>query len=259
MEHLLESLMNYAGGTNPEDSLRTISNETLENGASICIFELGGFEQRFVASVFRTEDGANLGSLRMRVGKLNRQTQLNRQRISDFLEGKYINYEPKPQLDFDEDQEDEIWIDFDSSSSYFDPDFPSDENQLLDELVSFLDEARSTHFAILDWQSNLGEPEGAMVSSWIGDLEDPIYQDDADLDEYVALANHLTQQLVFTTSGNLRFETLREAEQYMIDHIPESLGMVCEHGGEVFTFENALQDIRNRAFPWIGGISISIS
>lgn len=263
MDHIFDSLLEYAGGTNRDDSVRILSRKPLEDGISICIFELGGYEQMYVASVFETGDGSVVGSLRLQVGKLNRETQLNRLRISDFLSGKYINYEPKPQVNFDEDQEDEVWIEFDSLISYYEPNFPADEEELLSQLTSFLDEARGSHSAILEWQSDLGEKESALVSSWTGGLEDPIretsYLDDTDMDEFVALANYWTQKLVFQGKENLRFETLKEAEQFLIDQIPESLELVCEHDGEVMTFENALREIRNRSFPWMGGISISVS
>jgi hypothetical protein len=263
MDHIFESLLEYAGGTNRNDSVRLLANKPLEDGISICIFELGGYEQMFVASVFKTGDGSIVGTLRLRVGQLNRQTQLNRLRISDFLSGKYINYAPRPQVNFDEDQDDEIWIEFDSLSSYYEPDLPSNEEELLNQLVTFLDEARGSHSAILEWQSDLEETQDAMVSKWTGGLEDPIressYLDDTDMDEFVALANYLTQKLVFRSNENLRFETLKEAEQFLIDQIPESLDLVCEHDGAVLTFENALRDIRNRSFPWIGGISFSVS
>lgn len=263
MEHIFESLLEYAGGTNPDDSVRLLTKKELEDGISLCIFELGGYEQMFVASVAKTGDGSVVGSLRLRVGKLSQQTQLNRLRISDFLSGKYLNSEPRPQVNFDDDQEDEIWIQFDSVISYYEPDMPSDEDELLSQLIAFLIEARESHSAILEWQSDLEEAEGAMVSKWTGGLDDPIressYLDDTDLEEFAALANHLTQNLVFRGRENLRFETLKEAEQFLIDQIPESLEMVCEHDGSVLTFENALRDIRNRSFPWIGGISINVS
>lgn len=263
MKQVFERLLEYAGGSNRDRSLRKLSEETLEDGIFICVFQLGGYEQMFVASFFRTGDGSFIASLLSRIGALDGPTQLDRLRVSDFLSGKYINYEPRPHVSFDEGPDQEIWIKFDSLTSYSDPLTTSDEEELLEQLIAFLEEARGSQSSVFEWQSDLEEPREALLAEWTGALEDPIretsYLDEGEMDDFIALANHWAQKLTFIGEQGLRFETLRDAEQYLIDRIPESLELLCEHDGEVFTFENALQDIRNRAFPFMNGMRIDFS
>jgi hypothetical protein len=260
VKQVFERLLEYAGGSNGDRSLRKLSEETLEGGIVICLFQLGGHEQTFVASFFGTGDGSLIASLRSRIGALDGPTQLDRLRISDFLSGKYINYAPRPHVDFDEDPDQEIWIEFDSLTSYGDPLMATDEDELLEQLIAFLEEARACQASVLEWQSDLEESRQALIAEWSGGLEEPTressYVDEVD---YIALANHWTQKLTFIGDKGLRFETLRDAEQYLIDQIPESLELLCEHDGEVFTFENALIDIRNRAAPFLNGLRIDFS
>jgi hypothetical protein len=251
MEAAVNEFLRIIGGDRPEGTLRILGSSS-EPERAMSIFEFGFTEALCVVTASRISESAFFGSLRLRVGELSGNSGLTLQRIDDFLAGKFSAFEPRGRVDMEEASE--VWIEFDSISSFGDELPATSLEEVVDRLIVFFEEAQHAVSALEEWQQDLGDSLLTCESSTGGKepLQDPRhwqkYVEERDKDELGLLADREVEKLVFAGRPNLKFHSISEAAEYLGMNYPESLEAECTYEGQTFFLQAAIQRINDKVY-----------
>jgi hypothetical protein len=261
METAIVEFFKVIGGKGSEPTYRVLGSNSQADRA-MAIFGFGFRETLCMVTASMVSESSYFGSLKLRVGELSDESALTLQRLNDFLGGKFISFEPKGGIDLEESSE--VWVEFDSISSFREENPIESPEALLDQLVVFFQEAQNAESALEDWQQDLDDFLLACKSSTDGSepLQDPghllEFVEERDQTELDALANMEMEKLVFLGQPDLKFHSVSEAAGYLGENYPESLDLKCVYEGQTYFLPAAIQRVNDKVYGPLFTMSLTI-
>ena len=261
MKAATSGFLEVIGGPQQDGTIR-ILRSVEDDQRALAIFEFGLEETLCIVSAVLVGPGEFFGSLRLRVGQIAQGSILTLNRLSDFLAGKFVRFEPRGGID--QEEVSEVWVEFDSVMSYRDQ-FPIVSiPELVDQLVVFFQEAQDAKSAIEEWQQELDDYLLPCESSTGGTdpLRDPNhwldYVEERDKDELGSLMDREVEKFTFESYPGLKFHSLSEASSYLGANYPDSLELECTYEGQTYFFQAAIHRASEKVYGPSFGISIKI-